>query len=51
MRRWLVIRHIRYFYHRFWINQNLEHWLRVGVYPSHTGKYRAVLDRIWRGEL
>jgi hypothetical protein len=50
MRRWPLIRHVRYFYARWRVNQHYAMWGRVGALPHHADKDYEVLDAIWRGE-
>lgn len=50
MMRLPIIRHIRYFYGRYRVNQHYAHWRELGYLPVHADHDYAVLDAIWRGE-
>jgi hypothetical protein len=50
MKRWWIIRHVRYFVLRYKINRHYDHWMQVGYLPVHVQDDYDVLDRIWRGE-
>jgi hypothetical protein len=50
MKRLPIIRHIRYFYLRYRVNQHYDFWGSVGMLPVHAHRDYAVLDQIWRGE-
>ena len=51
MRRWPVIRHIRYFLLLGQVRQHYAMWRKLGCLPVHADHDYAVLDRVWRGEL
>ena len=51
MKRLPLIRHLRYFYYRYRINQHYDMWRQVGMLPVYAEHDYAVLDQIWRGEL
>jgi hypothetical protein len=50
MKRWPIIRHVRYFYLRYKVNRHYDFWLSLGKLPVHADRDYAVLDAIWRGE-
>jgi len=51
MKRWPIIRHIRFFYLRYKVNQHYDMWREAtGALPVHIQKDYDVLDAIWRGE-
>ena len=45
-----IIRHVRYFYLRFCVNQHYAMWASLGMLPARAHHDYAVLDQIWRGE-
>lgn len=49
MKRLPIIRHIRYFYLRYRVNQHYDFWAGLGQLPVHAHRDYAVLDRIWQG--
>lgn len=51
MKRWPIIRHARYFYHVYRMNQHYDMWRSVGYLPVHIQHDIDQLNRIWRGEL
>lgn len=51
MKRLPIIRHIRYFYLRYRVNQHYAMWGALGSLPVYADRDYAVLDQIWRGEL
>lgn len=50
MKRWPIIRHIRFFYLRYRVNQHYEMWGKVGMLPVHIQKDYAILNKVWAGE-
>jgi hypothetical protein len=50
MKRWPIIRHVRYFIWRYRVNRHYALWGTIGYLPVHSGSDYAVLDKIWRGE-
>jgi hypothetical protein len=50
MKRWPIIRHLRFFYQRYRVNQHYDAWASVGMLPVHAHRDYAVLDKIWAGE-
>jgi len=51
MKRWPIIRHIRFFYLRYRVNQHYDMWREMtGALPFHIQRDYDHLDRIWRGE-
>lgn len=50
MKRWWIIRHIRYFWHLQQVNRWYAMWERLGYFPVNAGHDYAQLDRIWRGD-
>jgi hypothetical protein len=51
MKRWPVIRHVRFFWLRYKVNQHYDMWMQLyGALPVNIDKDYAILDAIWRGE-
>lgn len=50
MKRWPLIRHIRYFIGLYRVNRHYEMWSSLGRLPVHRDQDYAVLDAIWRGD-
>jgi hypothetical protein len=50
MKRWPIIRHVRYFIMLRRVNQHYELWRGLGMLPINRHLDEAVLDAIWRGE-
>lgn len=50
MKRWPIIRHIRYFIAMYRVNRHYDYWRQVGYLPVHADQDYAVCDAIWRGE-
>lgn len=50
MKRLPIIRHIRYFYGLYRVNQHYAFYRRLGMLPVYADQDYAVLDQIWRGE-
>lgn len=50
MRRWPIIRHIRFFYLRYRVNQHYDMWRSLGSLPVNAQRDYDALDAIWRGE-
>ena len=50
MKRWPIIRHVRYCIGLYRVNRWYAMWSSVGYLPVNADKDYAVLDRIWRGE-
>jgi hypothetical protein len=51
MKRWAIIRHIRYFYLLYQVNRHYELWMKLGMLPVNIEKDYAHLDKIWSGEV
>ena len=51
MKRWPLIRHVRYFYLRFRVNQHYARWSSLGALPFNAGHDYEVLNQVWRGEV
>ena len=51
MRRWPIVRHIRYFRLLYQVNRHYEMWMHMGFLPVNADRDYAILDAIWRGEL
>lgn len=46
-----IIRHIRYYYYLYRMNQHYEFWRDTfGSLPVYIDRDLAELDKIWRGE-
>jgi hypothetical protein len=50
MKRWPIIRHVRYFVLRYKVNRHYDMWLSLGYLPVHAQCDYDVLDEVWRGE-
>jgi hypothetical protein len=50
MKRWPIIRHIRYYIGMYRVNRHYQMWLEFGYFPVNAEHDYAVLDGIWRGE-
>lgn len=50
MKRWLLIRHIRWLYHRQQVIKHYRFYRSVGYLPVNAAYDKACLDEIWRGE-
>lgn len=48
--RWPIIRHVRYLWHLWWVNEWYYEWQRMGYHDLNAEHDYAHLDRIWRGE-
>lgn len=46
-----LIRHVRWSYHTWKVNEHYEMWARMGMLPLNAGGDYDVLDAIWRGDL
>jgi len=51
MKRWFIIRHIRYFYLLYQVNRHYELWAKFGMLPINADKDYDVLDKVWNGEV
>jgi hypothetical protein len=49
VRRWPVIRHIRYFIALYRVNRHYEMWQSFGYLPVHANWDYAAIDEIWAG--
>jgi len=50
MKRWPIIRHVRYFYYKYKMLEHYDMWRKLGSLPVYIDKDIEVLDEIWRGE-
>jgi hypothetical protein len=50
MKRWPIIRHIRWLYLTHRVNQHYRTWLALGYLPVNADSDYEHLDKIWRGE-
>jgi hypothetical protein len=50
MRFWFGIRHLRYVWNLWLVNQWYDDWGRLGYHAGHRHYDDERLDRIWRGE-
>lgn len=50
MTRLPIIRHVRYFWLRWRVNQHYAFYRSLGMLPVNADSDYAVLDAIWRGE-
>jgi hypothetical protein len=51
MKRWPVIRHVRYFCLIYKVNRHYAEWQQLGYFPVNARYDYDVLDKVWRGEL
>lgn len=49
-KRLFIIRHLRYFWHRHWVEHHYDVWKQIGYLPVNKQHDYDVLDEIWRGE-
>jgi hypothetical protein len=45
-----IIRHVRWLYLSWRVEQHYAMWAQLGMLPTHRDRDQAVLDAIWRGE-
>lgn len=50
MKRWPIIRHVRYYYLLLQVNRHYARWQELGYFPVHSQSDYDYLDAIWRGE-
>lgn len=50
MKRWPIIRHVRYFIWSWRVERHYDNWAALGFFPVKRDSDDAVLDAIWRGE-
>ena len=50
MKRWPIIRHVRYYYGVYQVYRHYAEWRKMGYLPVNADSDYAVLDKIWRGE-
>jgi hypothetical protein len=50
MKRWPLIRHIRYCYLLYRVNQHYAGWMKLGLLPTNAHHDFAILDDIWAGK-
>ena len=50
IKRFIVIRHVRYFYYLYQVNRHYEFYRSLGQLPVNAASDYAVLDAIWRGD-
>lgn len=50
MKRWIVIRHLRYFYNKWQVLRWYDMWAEMGMHSGNMEHDIRVLDAIWRGE-
>lgn len=50
MKRWPIIRHVRYFIGLYRVHRHYAIWASMGSLPVNIDHDYAVLDAIWRGE-
>ena len=50
MKRWPLVRHVRYWWLRMQVNRHYAMWQTLGYLPIHAQHDYDQLDRIWRGE-
>lgn len=49
MKRWPVVRHIRYVYHHIQIERWYRLWAKLGRHDMNKSKDLEYLARIWKG--
>lgn len=50
MKRWPIIRHVRYLILSWQVEQHYAMWKQLGSLPVHRHLDDQVLDAAWRGE-
>ena len=52
MARWPIIRHVRYWWYRWQVNDHYSNWMALGYLPTkdHVDSDEEHLRRIWEGE-
>lgn len=50
MKRWPIIRHVRYFWNLYQMNKHYDLWRSLGSLPVNIDSDLAVLDEIWAGK-
>lgn len=51
MRRLPIIRHVRYFWHKYQVLRHYDAWASLGMHAGNMKYDIAVLDEIWAGRL
>lgn len=51
MKKWPLIRHVRYYWYFYRMTQHYAHWRELGYLPVHVESDLDALNDIWRGEL
>lgn len=50
MKRWPIIRHVRYLWHAYWLDRWVRMWAQSGIGVGPAESDLRHLERIWRGE-
>jgi hypothetical protein len=50
MKRWPIIRHLRWLYWSWQVEREWRVWVRLGLPALDRSVDRAMLDQIWMGE-
>lgn len=50
MKRWPIIRHIRYYYYVYKVNQHYDMWRDLGYLPVYVQHDIDALNEIWSGK-
>jgi hypothetical protein len=50
MKRWPIIRHLRWLWLSWRVEQHYAMWRQIGALPVYRDHDQRVLDQIWRGE-
>ena len=50
MKRWFLIRHVRYWYLRWRVYRHAAFWIEAGIGICVNPADEEMLERIWRGE-
>ena len=51
MKRWPIIRHIRWYLLAREVDRHYALWRKLGYLPFHRGHDEEILDKVWRGEI
>jgi hypothetical protein len=51
MKRWPLVRHVRYFVHVYRMNKHYDFWRSLGYLPVNIEHDEKILQDIWDGKL